>query len=395
MELKEQYASVKKKLLGEESICEENRELFARFFVHQEYKLKRMNHLSALDDGTYKTLVFYASRFRTVNRWFANKPWRDLTRQDIKKVYDDVEDGVIRTLSGKYFEGRETYYNKILCGKPFQLAGKQEVAKSVLEFRQCQAAEVRFITEESFRQIVGTVIKPKHKLLLWLAFDIGENAGALLQLRKKSFIRRTDEYTQEPEYAVALTREILKRSRNPRTETTNYQETVELLAEVLRDLRDDEPVFDFGMRMAAKTLDRATGKTGVRCLPHDQKVTLKDLRSSMACDLLHKGWTTDEVNRRLGHKPSSREIDKYVNWLALDGRQPKRKLHEHQVGQLKQEINDLKDQANQSQHRHRALQEQFDGLQTQLDANNRLMFEQVGTLIQTYGLRQTAQASTT
>ena len=228
-----------------------------------------------------------------------------------------------------------------------------------------------------------------------LAFDIGENAGALLQLRKRSFNRQTDEYTQEPEYAVALVREILKRSRIPRTETTNHQETVELLDEVLRDLRDDEPVFDFGMRMAAKTLDRATGKTGVRCLPHDQKVTLKDLRSSMACDLLSKGWTTDEVNRRLGHKPSSREIDKYVNWLALDGRQPKRKLHEHQVAQLKQEINDLKDHTNQSQHRQRSLQKQVDGLQAQLDANNRLMFEQVGKLIQTYGLRQTVKASTT
>ncbi|MCH8146996.1 MAG: hypothetical protein IH987_03255 [Planctomycetes bacterium] len=395
MELKEQYASVKNRLLGDESICEENRELFASFFVHQEYKLKRMNHLSALDDGTYKTLVFYASRFRTVNRWFANRPWRDLTKEDIKKVYDAVEDGVIRTLSGKYFEGRETYYNKILCGKPFQLAGKQEVAKSVLEFRQCHAAEVRFITEESFRQIVGTVIKPKHKLLLWLAFDIGENAGALLQLRKRSFIRRTDEYTEEPEYAVALVREILKRSRNPRTETTNYKETVELLDGVLQDLRDDELVFGFGLRMAAKTLDRATGRTGVRCLPHDQKVTLKDLRSSMACDLLSKGWTTDEVNRRLGHKPSSREIDKYVNWLALDGRQPKRKLHEHQVAQLKQEINDLKDQANQSQHRQRTQQGQIDNLQAQLDSNNRMMFEQVGKLIQTYGLRQTVKASTT
>ena len=72
MELKKQYASVKKKLLAHESICEENRELFEKFFVHQEYKLKRMNHLSALDDGTYKTLMFYASRFRSVNRWFAN-----------------------------------------------------------------------------------------------------------------------------------------------------------------------------------------------------------------------------------------------------------------------------------------------------------------------------------
>lgn len=263
MPLKEQYQRVKAELLSDEQICQENRRLFERFFAVEEYKLKRMNRLSELDAGTYKTLLFYASRFRTVNRWFGNQPWEGLTKDDIKKIYDDVEDGVIRTLSGKHFKGRETYYNKILCGKPFELAGKRDLAREVLEYRSNEKDEVRFIREEDFRKLVQVVIKPEHKALLWLAWDVGENAVAFLQLRKASLTRGVNEYTKEPEYAVALRREILKRSRTPRTETTNYKETVELFDLVLRDLEDDELVFGFGMRMAAKILDRATKITRV------------------------------------------------------------------------------------------------------------------------------------
>ena len=115
----------------------------------------------------------------------------------------------------------------------------------------------------------------------------------------------------------------------------------------------------------------------------------------MACDLLSKGWTTDEVNRRLGHRPSSREIDKYVNWLALDGHQPKRKFHEHQVSQLKREIDELSNREKLSQRRQESLQEQVDRLKEAIETNNRLMYEQVVRLIERHGLRQAVQASAT
>jgi hypothetical protein len=72
----------------------------------------------------------------------------------------------------------------------------------------------------------------------------------------------------------------------------------------------------------------------------------------MACDLLSKGWSTDEVNQRLGHKPSSREIDKYVNWLALDRRKPKRKLHQNQVATLTAELDARKSREKLQQRTH-------------------------------------------
>jgi hypothetical protein len=101
----------------------------------------------------------------------------------------------------------------------------------------------------------------------------------------------------------------------------------------------------------------------------------------MACDLLSKGWSTDEVNQRLGHKPSSREIDKYVNWLALDRRKPKRKLHQNQVATLTAELDALKSREKLQQQRLRTTQAELEALRERVDRNNRLMFEQVRQLL--------------
>ena len=341
-----------------------------------------MNGLPQVDEKSCKTLLEYVSRLRTVNRWFGNKPWCELTKEDIKEVYDAVEDGRIVTARGKPFEQAETYYRRILRSKPFEMAGKRELAREVMEFSSLQPpSEVRFIREESFRQIVDAVIKVEHRALLWLAWDIGENVSSLLRLRKRDCRREVNADTQEPEYHINLRRDILKRSRTPRTEVTNYAETVRLLDQILRGQPEDSLLFAFGHRMAAKMLARAVRITGTQCIPNGEPVTLKDLRSSMACDLLRKGWTTDEVNARLGHKPSSRELDKYVNFLALNRARPKRRFHASQVTALSDELRNLRERESLSQQRVRSLQEQVDSLRRKLEVNNRMLYAQVTALV--------------
>ncbi len=367
MTIKSCYEVAKKKLLTEPGICEPNRALFTRFFEYLEYKLKRLNRLAELDEASYKTLSYYIYRLRTVNRWFENKPWVDLTKEDIKEVYDGVEDGKIRTKSGKIYRGTEAYFRRVMRGKPFDLAGKRELARSVMEFYQPRSqGDVRFIREPTFRQIIGVVRKPEHKLLLWLAWDIGENGHSLLQLRKRDFSRQVNRETGQAEYVINLQPEILKRSRTPRAEVTNYAETVELLDFLLGQMTDDQLLFSFGHRMAAKALDRAVRLTAATCIPGGQKVTLKDLRSSMACDLLSKGWTTDEVNYRLGHKPSSREIDKYVSWLALDQRRPKKRMFDSNLNDIQNELEESKRREKLTADRLRRQQEEMDLLKEQL-----------------------------
>lgn len=339
MTIREQYASAKTKLLSDRSICAENRNLFKEFFEFEEYKLKRSNHLRELDEASFKTLYGYITRFRTVNRWFSNKPWNNLTREDIKQVYDDLEDGKILTLRGKPYEDRAGFYNKIFKSKPFRLAGKSELAKEVIEFPPSQLKETRFITEETFRSLVSVVANPKHLFLLWLAWDIGESIGALLQLTRSNFTHQRNEHTGESEYLVNLPQSMIKRSRQTRSEPTLYPETVHYADIVLASIDDEEKVFGFGHRHALQIIHRAANKSCAKCMPNNGKPpTWKDLRSGMACHLLKSGWSREEVDSRLGHTPNSSALNAYINFLAIDRGKPKKKLFDSSLQDLKYQL---------------------------------------------------------
>ncbi len=337
------YFNGKEKILQDKDICQENRDLFAKFFKYQEYKLKRINDLRELDNKTYNTLYCYIQMFRNVNLWFHNKPFINITEKDIQQVYDGLEDGEIKRKNGKPFEGlNHTYYSKVFKSTLFELAGKKDLAKQIMKYTKRDNKEVRFITEEDFRKIINVAYKPHHRCLLWLAFDIGENVNALLNLKRSDFYKQKNPHTKEPEYRINLRRDILKRTRKPRSEITNYAETVEFIDQLLKGLKPDELLFKIDYGGAKKIIDRLVERAGVKCIPKGEKTTWKDLRSGMACDLLKKGWTTDEVNSRLGHRPSSDEIDKYVNFLALDRHRPKKKVQEFEMQQLREEMEGMK-----------------------------------------------------
>ena len=62
----------------------------------------------------------------------------------------------------------------------------------------------------------------------------------------------------------------------------------------------------------------------------------------MACHLLRNHWTTDEVNARLGHKPSSKEIDKYCNFLAIGRHEPKKKMYYNNLQKVEDDLEETK-----------------------------------------------------
>jgi hypothetical protein len=341
MTLHDSYKRNKAALLLNESICEENRQLWQEFFEYEEYKLKRKNSIPSLDEGCIKTLLTYVQRFKNLNNWLGNKPWVNLAKADIKQVYDRLEEGKIMNCRGKPVADRMSYYSKIMKSKPFKMAGKADLAAEVLEFyKPSENREVRFISEEIFRKIEMVINKVEYKALVWLSWDIGENINSLLRLRRKDFKRQSVDGRQ-PEYAINFPKNILKRSRTPRTELTNYQETVQYLDIILEPLDGEEHLFSFGYASSRKFLNRAIRKTHVKCVT-GHKPTWKDFRSGMACHLLKIGWTRDEINARLGHKPSSPEIDKYITFLAIDRRRAKVKHEETTLIKLKDELEEVK-----------------------------------------------------
>jgi hypothetical protein len=356
------YTKLKPKLLDDRSINPSNRKLFKKFLEEHEVKLKRTRGLQQNDEGNYKTLYSYIRMLKTVNIWFNNKDWKQLNKKDIMDVHNGLEDGKIVNQRGKPFENlNDSYYSKVLKSRPFELAGKLELARSVIKYtKPNNDDEVRYITEEDFRKLANNAYKPAHRLLFWLAWDIGENINSLLRLKKSDFYRQKNPYTHEDEYRVNLRKEILKRTRKPRSEITNFNETVELLDQHISDLKSDDLLFNFDYRNAKKIIDRAVERSKIKCSPQGQKPSWKDLRSGMACDLLSKHWTTDEVNSRLGHAPSSDEINKYINFLAIDRHRPKQKVQQFEL----QKIND---ELLQSKNREKVMSRKVEQLQNDYD----------------------------
>ena len=337
MGLKEQYIKNKERLLTDKSICNENKKFFREFLEQEEYFLKRKRDLTELDNRVSKTLVHYIQYFRNVNKWFKNKPLKNITKEDIKKVYDDLEEGKIKNRKGLRFSDRISYYNKVFKGKPFKLIGKDILAKEVIIVTRKENKEVRFITEEQFQKILMFVNKPEHKLALWLGWDIGENTTSILELKKKDCERAIDQDTKEPYYNIRLRKELLKTSRTERTEPTIFNESVKLLDIVLEGKKLEDNVFDFSKESLVKVFDRAIKKAKVLTKPDSLKPTIKDLRSSMCCNLLNKDWSSDEIKSRLGHKPSSTIIDKYVNYLAKNKVKSRKKVKIFEIETLKEQ----------------------------------------------------------
>lgn len=374
---KEAYEKAKANLLSDENICRENRDLWKDIFERQERKLKRINNLAELDDASYKTLSYYVGRFKNVNKWFKNEPWVDLTKEELQKVYDDLEDGVIKNRFGKRFEDRKSYYTKVFMSVPFKMAGKAEMAKEVFEFyRPKENTDVTFIEFESFLKLPNATRTLLQKLLLWLAWDIGENVGSLLKLRKSDFRRQINPNTQEPEYLVDLRKEILKRSRRARVEITNYTETAELLDIVLSNIRDNDLIFNFGHRQALKFMAQCTAATKVKCIPTGKNPTFKDLRSSMCCHLLKIGWRIEEVNSRLGHSPANLAmVTRYANYLALDRHTPKAKISDNNIRTMKDSLDTYRQREKLQAFRVEEQQKRIELLETDRTKTNELVTE--------------------
>ena len=361
MTFKDRYLRNKKLLLEDPTFNPNNKKVVEEFFIFEEYKLKRRQGLVEVDERSYKTLSHYITRIKNITQWLNNKTWADLTKEEIKKLIDDLEDGVIKNRDGKRHEDRSLYY-QMFCGKFWSLVKKNHLAQEIIDEFSIRGRDfnkqVRFIEFESFKKMVNCINNPTQLCLMWLAWDIGENIGTLLELESCDFQRQINPDTNEAEYLVILPREKLKRSRTPRSELTNYKETVEYLDVVLANLKpnykevsnkyvrgrklseyySEGRLFKFGMRAADKFFKRAVELSKVRCMPGGERPTWKDTRSGMACNLLKKGWSIDEINSRLGHTVNSHVIRRYLTYLSLDKRKPQAKVHQTNLRKLELDL---------------------------------------------------------
>lgn len=345
MSLKERYERRKKQILNDSSIIDANRKLFKKFFEWEEKKLrlilKRKYKINDLDEKSYKTLNIFIYYFYNINKWFKNKDWKKITKKEIKQVYEDLETGIIKKSNGEPYQDTASFYNKVFKSKPFQLAGKKDISKEVIEYIALADEEVKYIDFEDIKKIFIIIPQP---LRYWLTYDTTENLGTILLLQKKNCTKQTNKENGEPEYIINLPRSKIKRSRTTRSILTNFKETTQLLDIALKDLKDEDYLFTTGLRQAEKDFKKAVLKTGIKCKPNGETPTPKDLISSSVCNLLWLGWNIDEIKARKGHKPSSTAIDKYANYQAISSSKPKVKIYQNNLDKIQQEMERVKHQ---------------------------------------------------
>ena len=342
MNLKPRYENLKTKTLNDKSICKENRDWIKEVLRYQEKKGKRRNGLPVLDNACYKTLLLYIYYLKNTIKWF-NKPVTEITKEDIERVYEGLEEGKISKSNGQIFKDKCSYYSKVFKSIPFEIIGKDKMAKEVIKYSVKNEQEVRFFENygEVINKIVNTAKLQEHKTLIQVLADFMENVGAILQTEARDYRKHIDKETGEPEYHLVLRKEILKRSRTARTEINIFPKTIEFLDIALEGLKPNDKVFNFGLRQAEKMFDSIVKKTGIKLI-NAEKPTLKDIRSSGACFLIDEDWTSDEIRSRLGQKPSSPVLNKYLNYKAIGKRKPIKKIYQSNLKKLQDEIEQLR-----------------------------------------------------
>lgn len=340
MAFTERYRKAKEKLLKDKDICKENRLLYEDYFKAEEKKLK-MNNGGLLDERNHKTLLGYVYKIKNINEWFRNKPLKHISEKDFEKVFNDLIEGKIKNNKGEAMQDVSSYIDKLFKSKLFRMAGLNAIVEKVTEdYKPRKKEGAHWIEEREVDAIIDNAIG-NYKLLFQLSWDIGENTASILMTKKRDYRKQYNEVTKEHEYFLTLRKELLKRARKARTEPTRFLKTTKLLDVALKDLDDDDYIFQrndnkvmkdceskgqrvpMTLRCAEKVFDNIVERLKIKAVPDGSKPTIKTLRSSMACDCLKKGWSVEEINVRLGHEPWSKVLKPYIDALAIDKSKPK------------------------------------------------------------------------
>ena len=110
---------------------------------------------------------------------------------------------------------------------------------------------------------------------------------------------------------------------------------------------------------------------------------IKQRLSGMACHLFTKGMSSDDINLRLGHKISSRELDVYVSYLAANKKMPKKQLFHSNLEEVQDELEEAKRREKLSGQRMERQGKELEETQSEL----RVLQDRVGLLLKQQGIK--------
>lgn len=331
-----------------------NRDLVVKWLEYKKAELENSNGYEKNSQVRYcKTLYKEMTTYMSnILYWFNDKDLQDITEKDIKDIYIGIEQGKLKTIKGKSdlsFKTKKDYYGRVFKSGFFKFIGKDEMAKKVIKRKFNEATEVRFFDLDTLRVITDNAARNAHRLAFWLLFDTGMEVMALCQLKKSNF----EWIQQDKYYMLHIPKEISKKSRKRRDIYIHFNETNELLKSYLETLKDTDNLFKFKPPALYHALKSVVDKYQLKTKPENKSITIKDFRSSMSTYFLQlDGWTTDDIKARLGHAPSSTEIDKYVNYLGINQKKQRKQAEQATIKDLEAQYKKMEESLRHMQQKH-------------------------------------------
>ncbi|QIW24272.1 recombinase XerD [Sulfolobus sp. S-194] len=166
--------------------------------------------------------------------------------------------------------------------------------------------EIRALTEEEIIKIKENVRKLKDRLLIQLLLDTGLRSKELLSI-KKSDINIERKYI------------IVRNTKNGEERIVFFtEETARLLKSYLRNIKDNEILFNMTYHALYRKLKRLGKKLGIDLRPHI-------LRHTFATQAIRKGMPLPVVQKLLGHK-DIRTTQIYTHLVTEDLQEIYRKI---------------------------------------------------------------------
>lgn len=373
----QQFENALNRLEEDESLPKHNREIVLEYIKQKKVELLEGytdEELKVQRIRSAKTLHKYVMILGNICKWFPDlrkideAELRDfklkfysgqlVTRTNKTKFYrPDYEKKVIKSDFFKYFLGYRDLVEKVFTGKT-----------------KGETNTVSFIEIEDLRKIVDQITVMHGKVAMWVMFSTGLRIGTYLQLKKKDFELKYNNDTKVYYYLIHISKDITK-SKADRTIPVVIDECNDLLRRYLEPMRDEHFLSEVSYNAVLKMLKVATENAGVVTKPKGEAMHPHILRKSATLHLLNAGYSVDQVKMMLGHKPSSKVIDVYLNYSGLDMKPIIDKVQSADVDKLRKELENTKMQMNAQQQLMDKMSSQMDLLRKQIidEAYNEIM----------------------
>jgi uncharacterized protein YukE len=210
--------------------------------------------------------------------------------------------------------------------------------------------------------------------------------GTTLRIKVKDIEPRYKEQGKQLQYVIHIPKANTK-SNATRAVIVMLPETILLMQAHLQGMKKEDYLFNFQYSNAIKIITHASKRAKVVVKPVDDTLETHDFRRSGTMYFLNRRFSHDWLKKRLGHKPSSTAIDKYINYASLDDEDPFEQQQEHSYQELVEKYDQSQETIKRFEANLASLQEEqkedgeaFATLQKQMNKGMQALVEEMEAL---------------